>query len=217
MSETTNTLQYGNVRGMSRPCYAQGDARLELSCGGEMLSVPALPPKVEVVRLGNSWNMTIPTGSAFTHVANMPTTRAELALYNGEPSNGCSYVIDAAWYLALTSITAASGATLIAQLVAVAALTDNAAVLINSPIGRSYGGRGLRALAVTTMVANKWVVLASGPTGAAASIGHGVHAEVRGGIILPPGYTLGLNVVVGTAVGTGLIGVAWHEVNLPLG
>lgn len=208
-----NTMQnmfYGLVRGLARPNYTEGDQRLGVNNGGEIVVAQGLPPKTELVRLGNSFNMMIPTASAFNHVANMPTTRAELALYNADPLK--SYVIDAAWYLALTSITAASGATLIYQVSGTAAaLTDNAAVLINSPIGKVYNGRARRALAVTTMVADKWASLASIAAGAAASIGHGVYADVNGGIVVPPGATLGLNVVVGTAAGTALIGVAWHE------
>ena len=84
-------------------------------------------------------------------------------------------------------------------------------------MGKVYNGKAKRAVAVTTMIANKWAALAAGTTSAAASIGHGLFADVQGRIILTPGMTLGLNVVVGTAVGTGLIGLAWHEVNLNVG
>ena len=69
---------------------------------------------------------------------------------------------------------------------------------------------------VTTMTANKWTALAATPAGAAASIGLGVVAEVKGGIIIRPGFTLGLNAVVGTATGTSLIGCSWHEATLPI-
>jgi hypothetical protein len=80
-----------------------------------------------------------------------------------------------------------------------------------------YGGRANRAVAVTTMIANKWAVLACAGAQAAVSIGSGVFADVKGGVIVPPGYTIGLNAAVGTAVGTSLIGLSWHEVQLKLG
>jgi hypothetical protein len=212
MADVVSNLFYGAVRGATRPNYSEGDSRVGLTNGGEQVMAEGLPRLTEITRQGNSWSAVIPTASAFTHVADMPTTRAELALWNGEATK--SYVIDAAWYYSLTSITAASGATLIYQVGYPATLTDNTAILINSPMGKVYGGKAKRALAVTTMVANKWAALASGVTGAAASIGHGIFADVQGRIILPPGATLGLNVVVGTATGTALIGVSWHEVEL---
>ena len=205
----------GTVRGTTRTNYGEGEQRLALVNGGEAVVVQGLPSKSEVVRLGNTWSCQIATGSAFTNVANMPTTRAELALYNGEPGNGKSYVIDSVWFLSLTSITALSNATIIYQVANAAALTDDANQLINSPLGRVYNGKAKRAVAVTTMTANKWAALAAGTNAATASIGFGVVAEVNGGIIVQPGMTLGVNAVVGTATGTSLMGIAWHEVQLP--
>jgi hypothetical protein len=214
MSGSVLNMILGSVRGNSRPNYAEGDARLGLNNGGEQLISQSQLPKTELTRLGNSFNCTIPTASAFTNVAGMPTTRAELALYNGDPVK--SYIIDQVWFLSLTSITAAAGVSLIWQLGFPAVLTDNTAVLINSPLGKVYNGKAKRALAVTTMVANQWAMLASTPAGAAASIGLGIVANVDGGIIVPPGATLGLNAVVGTATGTSLIGLSWHEAVLNL-
>ena len=215
MSDPVTNIFYGTVRGTSRPNYSEGESRFGLVNGGETVVAEGLPRATEITRLGNSWSAVIPTGSAFTHVADMPTTRAELALYNGDASK--SYVIDSVWWYCLTSITAASGATLIYQVAPAAALTDNSAILINSPMGKVYNGKAKRAVAVTTMTANKWTALASAQAGAAVSIGVGLFADVQGRVIVTPGMTLGLNVVVGTATGTALIGVAWHEVNLNIG
>lgn len=211
MTEST----YARVRRGSVPDYNDGsDSAVAINHRGETLVSQVLPSKASLAILGSSFNMMIPTASAYTNVAGMPTTRAELALYNPDPVN--SYVIDSIYFLSLTSITAAAGVTLIYQVASVAALTDNTAVLINSPVGKVYDGRAMRALAVTTMTANKWAAVASVGAGAAASIGLGVVAEVNGGIIVRPGYTLGLNAVAGTATGTSLIGVSWHEMALPI-
>lgn len=205
---------YGRVRRGSVPDYNDGsDSAVAINHRGELMVSQVLPAKASIVNLACSFNMMIPTGSAFTNVAGMPTTRAELALYNADSVN--SYVIDSIYFLSLTSITAAAGVSLIYQVASVAALTDNTAVLINSPIGKVYDGKAQRALAVTTMTANKWAVIDATPAGAAASIGLGLVANVDGGIIVRPGYTLGLNAVVGTATGTSLIGVSWHECQLP--
>lgn len=203
------------VRGSSRDELTAGsDAPARISKGGELYVASGLPRKAESVRLGNYWSCTIATGSAFTNVAGMPTTRAELALYNGELSGGKSYIIDQISFLSLTSITAAAGIGIIWQVGAPAALTDDTAQLINGASGMTYNGRAKRAVAVTTMVANKWTIAATGQTGAAASIGHAVVAEINGGIIVRPGFTVGVNVVAGTAVGTSLMGISWIEAEM---
>ena len=173
-----------------------------------------LPPATVYSSLGYTWTVQIATGSAFTNVAGMPTTRAELALYNGELSGGKSYLIEEISFLSLTSITAAASVGIIWQVGAPAALTDDTAQLINSPLGLVYNGRAKRAVAVTSMTANKWTVAATSPTSPAASIGTAVVADVKGRIIVRPGYTLGVNAVVGTATGTSLMGITWTEVEL---
>jgi hypothetical protein len=202
----------GRVRGVARPRNGEGvDSAIGSTTGGELITVNGLPAKTEGVRLQNCWSMQIPTGSAFTNVADMPTTRAELALYNGEAGGGASYIIDSIWFLSLTSIAALSNATLVYQVAPAAALSNNTAILINSPIGSVYGAKAMRALAVTTMTANKWTVLASAPNPATATIGFGCVAEVNGGIVVRPGMTLGVNAVLGTATGTSLMGISWRE------
>lgn len=210
---------YGLVRGGSVPNYGEGQTSQQgINNRGELFNIPGQLSKTELTRLGRGWSCQIATGSAYTNVANMPTTRAELALYNGTGTGGATVVIDTVWMLCLTSITAASGITLIYQVSqAAAALTDDALQLINSSVGLTYNGGVKRAVAVTTMIANKWTALACQGAGAAVSIGVGVFAEVNGGIQVRPGCTLGLNAVVGTAVGTSLIGVSWHEEYLPAG
>lgn len=209
---------YGVVRRGSIPDYNDGStSQVGINPRGEVLTANALPTKAEYVRQGDSWTCQIATGSAFAPVAAMPTTRAELALYNGYSNPGVTLVVDAIWYFALTSQAAAAGATLIYQVSSTAAaLTDDTTQLISSPIGKAYSGLAKRAVAVTTMVANKWAVVGCSDTSAAASIGHGVYAEINGGIQVRPGATLGMNAVVGTAVGTALIGVSWHEIYLPI-
>lgn len=210
-------LLTGIARRVNVPNQSEGDlAQIALNNRREQIVSNGLPVKTQLTALGQTWSMMIPTASAFTNVAGMPTTRAELALYNGEPAGGKTYVIEQISFLSLTSITAAANVTLIYQNALVAALTDNTAVLINSTNGKvTYPGLAKRALAVTTMTANKWTPIACAPAGAAASIGLGVIAEVAGGIIVPPGYTLGVNAVVGTAVGTSLMGIVWSELDLP--
>tara|TARA_R110000868_G_scaffold401648_1_gene677250 strand:- start:269 stop:919 length:651 start_codon:yes stop_codon:yes gene_type:complete len=207
----------GIVRGSAALNYGDGEGYTSLNSRGDLLVAQSIPQTAEIVRMGDSWTCSIATGSAFTSVAGYPTTRSELSLYNGEPSTGKSYVIERVWWCSITSITAASGASIVYQVGAsIAALTDDTAQLINSPLGKVYGGRAKRAVATTTHTANKWAVLESLGAGAAVSIGTGLTTHVNGAVIVPPGATIGLNVVLGTAVGTNIIGVSWHEVQLKI-
>lgn len=209
---------FGVVRRGSVPDYNDGStSQIGINPRGELLVTQASPHETEYVRLGNTWTCQTATGSAFAPVAAMPTTLAVLALYNGNPNPGATLVIDAIWYMSLTSMAAASSATVIYQVSAsAAALTDDTAQLINSPIGKVYGGLTKRAINVTTMTANKWAVVGAGGASAAASIGYGVYCEINGGIQVRPGATLGVNAVAGTAVGTAVMGISWHEIYLPI-
>ncbi len=210
-----NLILNANVRQTSAEIYGSGQSAVDQNPRGDLCIAPSLLPKTELARLANSWYTMIPTGSAFTNVAGLPTTRGELAIYNGYTDTTC-LVIDQIWFVSLTSITAAAGVAIIAQVAQVTALSDSATTLITSPLGKVYSGSVLKALAVTTMTANKWSVVGSGTTGGAtASIGSGAVAEIAGSIIVKPGFTLAVNAVVGTATGTSLMGISWHEVKLP--
>lgn len=210
----------GRVRKASVPSYSDAQEVVPaVNDRGEFLLSQCLPHKAELTRLGRTITRTIPTGSAFTHVAAWPTTRAEFVLQNGESAGGKSYVLDSAWAVnAATSIAAASAYTLIGQIVNshATAVTDNTACLTTNRAGANYTSLSRVAVANTTYgVASKWEVLAAAPAGPAASIGLAVYCELNGGIILPPGAILLLNLIVGTATGTAIIGATWHEVQLP--
>lgn len=211
----TMTFQ-ANARQSAPEAYGSGAFAVDMNPRGDLCVAPALLSKTELARLGKSWYTAIPTGSAFTPVAAMPTTRSELSLRNGYTGTTC-LVIDQIGFMSLTSLAAASGMTIVAQINAAAALSDNANVLISSASGRTYGGSATRALATTTAVANKWMALTgSGGLATTTTIGLGLVAEVAGGWIVPPGYTLHTNVVFSTAAGTAIGWISWHEVDLPL-
>lgn len=167
------------------------------------------------------WCVRIATGSAFTFVAGMPTTRAELVLYNGESTtNGKSYVIDSVWALGITSAAAAQQMAIIAQIVPSAtAPTDDTNQLITASAGQNsgtYNGLAKKAVAQTSMTANKWELLDwTNSVAATTTIGLAMYANVNGKLIVKPGCMLGVNVVAGAAAGTCIMGISWGESNLP--
>ncbi len=210
-----NLTLYANVRQTAPETYSSGQSQVDQNPRGDLCVAPALLPKTEVTRLANTWYTITPTASAFAPVAAMPTTLAVLALYNGYTDTTC-LVIDQIWLTTLTTAGAATNYGILAQVLQVAALTDSATVLVTSPLGKVYSGSVLKAINVTTMVANKFSLLGTGTSGGAtATIGGGAVAEVGGAIIVKPGFTLGVNSIAGTAVGTALMGILWHEMKLP--
>ena len=197
-------------------------AKLRVTPLQETITAWAMPEMLERARMGMMYSCATPTANAFNFVAAMPTTRAELVLYNGEPQgSGKSYVIESAWVTTIVSPAASSALTLLGQLIpSGAAPTDNTAVLVTSRSGKpNYGGRALKAIANTAYaIASKWEVLGTTFGGAgAAQIGTSVIADLEGGWVIPPGGLLLLNVVSGTvATAAGLIGVTWSEMLLPI-
>lgn len=217
-----STKIFGWVRKLYAQDYAEGEGQLAINTRGDLSVVQGLPPRAELVRLGKSWNASIPTGSAFAPVAAWPTTLANIILYNGEPAGGKTYVIDRAWAAAITTIAAASSFALLAQNVGnqptVAAPANNAAVLKTSSNCRNnYDGNARLAIANSAFaIASQWDVIAAMAASPSASIGASTYADLYGAYVVPPGGVFCLNVVASTAAGTMIQGLSWHEVQLPI-
>lgn len=213
----------GQVRKTAVPTYGDSEGKAPaVNDRGELIVSNGLPDRAELTRLGRTFERAIPTGSAFTHVAAWPTTRAELVLKNGEVAGGKSYILDAVWAAnAATSITAASAYTMLGQIVNSHAtdVTDNTAVLTWNRAGvGTYSSLSKCAVNNTAYgIASKWSVLpVAQAAGAAASIGLAAYADLWGSWILPPGAIFLANLITGTATGTAIMGIVWHEVQLPL-
>jgi hypothetical protein len=192
---------------------------------GDYRVAQALPPLTELVRMGNTWTMRTATASAFNAVAALPTTLAAAILYNGEVAGGKSYVIHSLFCTTIVTAAAATQYSLICQVlpnpsgVATAPTHSATTTLLNSRSGKaSYTGLAKRAIGVTTFFTDMWEVVGTNGGLAAANVGGGVFADVQGGIIIPPGGALGLNVVAGTVNTAGMIvGCTWTEIQLTTG
>jgi hypothetical protein len=184
---------------------------------GDLAVAQALPSAADLVRLGASYQAVIASANAFTYVAALPTTRAELVLYNNAGVGGPSIVIDSAWMFNVSSQAAANPITLVVQNCAaglVAAPTDGTTTIVQTSLsGKTAGltrvGRALFALANTAF--------ALAANAATATLGLSVTADLRGKYIVPPTGAFCLAGVAGTAAGTAVIGVVYHEVQLTLG
>jgi hypothetical protein len=214
----------GRVRGIFAGTYPENreDEQIHLNPRGDQIVALGLPERSELVRLGASWGAQIPTASAFTFVAAWPTTRAELVLCNAEDKGGKTYAIDRVWLTNITSQAAAQPFSLLGQLVpaalAVAAAADNAGILRQSLSGKlvNYAGRATLALANTAFaVANKWFPLGNAAISPmTTNLGASIEAHVYGKYLVPPGAAFCLAGLAGTAAGTAIAGVEWHEIGV---
>jgi hypothetical protein len=194
---------------------------------GDQLIAQALPERTELVRLGRSYAAQIAAANAFTYVAALPTTRAELVVYNNAPVGGVSLVIERVWLYGVTSMAAAQPIAMLGQVCAaglVAAPTDGTTTVVQTSlsgknVGLTRAGVALFALANTAFgLANHWAVLGTGVTPApTTNLGVSIEANCYGRYIIPPQATFLLNAVAGTAAGTAVMGLEYHEVQLTLG
>ncbi len=216
--------QQGFVRNKLVPNWSDGEADVAVNNRGDQCVVQGLPERADLVRLGNSYGAQIPTGSAFTFVNAWPTTRAELVLFNGEPVGGLIYVIDRVWLANITSQAAAQPYSLLGQLVpntpALTAPANNTGILKQSLSGNrsGYGGRAALALANTSFcVANQWFPLGDAVMSPmTTNLGGSMEAVIYGKYLVAPGAVFGLAGLAGTAAGTAICGIEWHEVQLTI-
>ena len=105
MAQTT-VNDYGPARGSTRITYpANADTPAYIFNGGEQLSANGVLTELPAVALGGTWEGAIATGSAFTHVAAWPTTRAEIVFKNNYGSgSGVVMALRSAWAANVASL-----------------------------------------------------------------------------------------------------------------
>jgi hypothetical protein len=209
----------GRVRGLFAGAYPENreDEQAHLNSRGDLLVAQALPPLAEIVRMGESWQVV--TSTAQAALTALPTTTAGLTLWNGEPADGKSYVIDSV--AAAEIVVDATQANMTALFVMnnktpVTAPTD-AALAIRSLSGRAYGGRA-RTVAAGTVVNDGWFPAGSSAPIAAAAAGSAwkqVDVDLKGIYIVPPGgsFNVVASKVAATASQMHYI-IRWHEVKM---
>lgn len=214
------TLISGYIRGINAENYAQGgDDQIHINPRGDLIVTQALPEEAELVRLGDSYAV---MGAAVALVTAVPTTTAGLSLWNGEPANGKSYVIDSCGVMDVAVDATQTDQTAIVAMMnktPVTAPTD-AALTIVSLNGRSaYGGKA-RTLSLGSVTNDGWIPLGNSVAGAAAVAGSAwkvTDISVRGLYIVPPG---GMFSIAGIKVAAAASGsryfIRWHEVLFPV-
>lgn len=208
------------VRGGDPGNYAENrdSEQSHVNSNGDKLQSFALPPRAELVRLGDSYQVLFAAATGLTAV---PTTAGLGTLWNGEPGNGRSLVIDSvACFRPIIDVTTADNATIWAQIIRppVTAPTD-AALTIRSLSGRySYGGR-VRTVATSTTLANRWEAIGNmaGWPAIAGTAWNAVDIPLLGRYVIPPGASFTITASEITATASAFrFAIRWHEIQQPL-
>lgn len=209
----------GRVRGLFAGNYPENreDEQFHVNSRGDQIIAQGLPELTEIVRLGDSWQVQLATGVA--PLTALPTTTAGLTLWNGEPADGKSYIIDSiTCYEGVVDATQSNMTTLFVMnnKTPVTAPVD-AALVIRSLSGRLYGGRA-RTVAGGTVVNDGWFPCGSSAPAAAAAAGSAwksTDIPLRGLYIVPPGGAFNVHAAKAAATAAQcFFAIRWHEVKL---
>lgn len=210
----------GRVRGLFAGNYPENreDEQFHINSRGDQLVAQALPPLTELVRLGDSWQVS--TSSAIAPLTALPTTNCGLAIWNGEPAGGKSYVIDSVAASEIVVDATQSNCTALFVMnnkTPVAAITD-AGLAIRSLSGRTYGGKARTLLTGTTITNDGWFPAGNSVAPAPAVAGSAwkqTDVQLNGLYIVPPGGQFNLHAVkVAATAGQMIFTIRWHEIQL---
>jgi hypothetical protein len=210
----------GRVRGLFSGNYPENreDEQFHLNSRGDMIVAQGLPQLTEIVRLGDSWQVSNATPIAA--LTAIPTTNCGLAIWNGESAGGKSYVIDSVAATEVVVDATQSNMTTLFVMnnkTPVTAITD-AGLTIRSLSGRTYGGKARTLLTGTTIVNDGWFPAGSSAPAAAAVAGSGwktADVPLNGLYIVPPGGQFNLHASKVAATASQMVfTIRWHEVQL---
>jgi hypothetical protein len=185
---------------------------------GDLLISQSMPERAEIVRMGDSWQ--VASSSAIAPLITTPTTTGGLNLWNGEQSNGKTYVIDRVQVSEIVVDATQSNMTAVfAMLVRppVATPTD-AALTIRSLSGRNaYSGRA-RTTVNASVTNDGWFAIGTSAPTAAAAAGSAwkvTDVPINGLYLVPPGGQFCVHAVKAAATaGQVIFSIVWHEVQL---
>lgn len=210
------------VRGLFAGAYPENheNEQIHVTPRGELIIADGLPAKTDLVRLGNTWQVMNTTGQ--DPATALPTTGALLALWNGEPTSGMTYVIDTiAISEQVIDTTQQNMLSIVGclSLAPVTAPTDATAMTIRSLSGRAYGGRARKLQGGTPVTDNGWYRYGSSnctsQVAVAGSTWRTTEVDMRGMILVPPGAMFAIHGVKLAASTAQLFGVIrWHEIQL---
>ncbi len=220
----------GRVRGLWRDQGATNNEneRPHLSGQSELLIAPAAAPYSEITRQGQSYYVnTYAAGTGIGGVIVLPTTAFLLGIWNGEPDNGKSYVIDTVGMYCSAAPATQCQAGIIACLgqTRVAAPADSALTIKKTNGFGTLASHPTNAICTINTTADavtgtalNWFPLGSSIITAATTTGGWQQVvNVDGRIIVPPGRAFLLSAMVNAVTVLTQWYLFWTEKQLALG
>lgn len=190
---------------------------VEVSDQGNLYVAADLPGLTDLVNKGVVWSVIEASGVA--SVIALPTTTAQLTLYNNEPPGGKSYVLLRIFAI-ITSVPA--GLSQLGLAYCVNRLTpttrptaDIAAASIRNlkALAPAYGGNAIVDLAAT-IVDDGWMPVGYSNLNALSGVGWQLDVWLDGLMLLPPGGEFSIAAVASTTTVNTRSGMTWAEVQL---
>ena len=212
-------LTLGNLRSLVVPTLTnEGQpAPLYVDPRGAVMVSQDLPERSAIARLGGTVIMRTDEVACVTAI---PTTTAAHTLWNGESAGGKSYVIDRLTWQCTTSAAAASAFALVAVVNKAAATSapstaDTQAQTVYTT-GKGYAGKAKPSHTVT-VVDDVWFPVgnSSTPSALTGTVGVSIDVDLRGMIVLAPGYVMGVSCVAANTTAKGKLSFWFHEVQIP--
>lgn len=212
------------VRGLFSGNYPENreEEQVHITSRGDLIIAQGLPELTELVRIGDSWQLTSTTGQAA--LTALPTTTSGLSLNNTEPANGKCYAIDSFGSIEeVVDATQTDVTALFAMLNKRGSAQASAGTLetgYTSLSGRAAYGGSASTRRGATVVNDNWfghgtpgAQLAAAAAGANWKLNE---ALVRGLYLVPPGGTFSVQAVKAAAAAAAqqFFFIRWHEVQL---
>lgn len=203
------------VRGSGQPDLAANGVKTPSVNGrGDQIIAVGLPLSAELVRHGESY--VVIQASAVAPVVALPTTTAQVSLWNGEPDNGRTLILDSVFITGVVSAAAATALGVAVMLNEGRVSQPSGTLLTPKGLsGQPGGGSRARPILAATVVDNGWHPLGNSVVGPASQIGLNLDVPVNGLYLVRPGCLISFAALANTASTiTVKIGFRWHEVNL---
>ena len=194
---------------------------LDLNDIGDLQVAQGLPRYTEMTRRGHAWQVIATTASASLVVR--PDTTAALTLWNGEGTNGKSYIVDRIFAHMLVSDNA-DGRFMLWACVHPQGMTKPTADItraVTNLVGMSglyYSGMAVVDVEAT-VADNGWYPVSSSVSYELTGVlpGAGIVANIEGRLIVPPQGGISIQVVSSDAdESTPVVGLSWYEEKLNL-
>ena len=203
MSLSTTLMAYVRKNAVLNLAEGQEQGQLTLNSRSELLVAQAMPSLTELVKQGTTFGKL--TDAVAVTATGIPTTTAAHMIWNGNISSGKSLILLSVGWYGITSAGAASTFGMVGCLHPLAVTTQTATAdtltAVTSMNGKVYGGLVTTSHTVTVPDNGWWPlpIQSAFPGAGTVTGGLTLYADLKGGVIVPPGCRFSANV---TTVGT---------------